>query len=81
MVNSPEQLLLELFVVFVSAKAVGEIFERVSLPSVVGEILSGVILGPYAFGLIPTNGTIQSVAELGAIFVLVNADYRRAPPS
>ena len=37
--TGPEQLLLELFVIFVSAKAIGEVFERMSLPSVLGEIM------------------------------------------
>jgi Kef-type K+ transport system membrane component KefB len=78
-INGPEQLLLELFVIFVSAKAVGEIFERLTLPSVLGEILAGVVLGPYALGWIPTSGTIQSVAELGAIFVLFSAGLQTSP--
>src|SRR5947207_15152579 len=66
-------LLLELFATFVSAKAVGEVFERISLPSVLGEILAGAVLGPYALGWIPITDTIHSVADLGAIFVLFRA--------
>jgi len=70
---SPEQLLLELFAVFVSAKAVGEAFERLRLPSVLGEILAGVVLGPYALSWIRPSNVLYSVAELGAIFVLFSA--------
>ncbi len=77
--TGPEQLLLELFAIFVSAKAVGELFERFSLPSVLGEILAGALLGPYALGWIPATDTIHSVAELGAIFVLFSAGLETSP--
>ena len=78
-VTGPEQLLLELFAIFVSAKAVGELFERVGLPSVLGEIAAGALLGPYALGWIPSSDTIHSVAELGAIFVLFSAGLETSP--
>lgn len=78
-VTGPEQLLLELFAIFVSAKAVGELFERVGLPSVLGEITAGALLGPYALGWIPATDTIHSVAELGAIFVLFAAGLETSP--
>jgi Kef-type K+ transport system membrane component KefB len=72
-------LLFELFVIFVSAKLIGELFERISLPSVLGEILAGALLGPYAFGWIATSDSIHSVAELGAIFVLFSAGLETSP--
>lgn len=79
MATGSEQLLLELFAIFVSAKAIGELFERMSLPSVLGEILAGAVLGPYALGWIQPSDTIYSVAELGAIFVLFNAGLEISP--
>jgi len=78
-ITGPEQLLLELFVIFVSAKAVGELFERIALPSVLGEILAGALLGPYALAWIPASDIIHSVAELGAIFVLFSAGLETSP--
>ena len=77
--TGPEQLLLELFAIFVTAKAVGEIFERINLPSVLGEILAGAVFGPYALGWIPSSTTVHSVAELGAIFVLFSAGLETSP--
>jgi len=76
---APEQLLLELFAIFVSAKVVGELFERLRLPSVVGEILAGVVFGPYALGWIRPSDTIYSIAEVGAIFVLFSAGLETSP--
>ena len=71
--------MLELFAVFVSAKVVGEAFERFRLPSVLGEILAGVILGPYALAWIRPSNMIYLVAEVGAIFVLFSAGLEISP--
>jgi hypothetical protein len=43
-------LLFELFAIFVAAKVIGEVSERMKLPAVLGEILAGVLIGPYAPG-------------------------------
>jgi Na+:H+ antiporter len=73
MPQAPDQLLLQVLAIFVSAKVLGELFERIKLPSVLGEILAGAALGPYALGWIVPSDTIHSVAEIGAIFVLFSA--------
>jgi Kef-type K+ transport system membrane component KefB len=57
----------------------GEIFERFKLPAVLGEILAGVALGPFALGLIHPSETIHSIAEVGAIFVLFHAGLETSP--
>jgi len=79
MPHGPDQLLLQLLTIFVSAKVVGEVFERVKLPSVLGEILAGAALGPFALGWINPSDTIHSVAEIAAIFVLFNAGLETSP--
>ncbi len=79
MPHAADQLLLQLLAIFVSAKVVGEVFERVKLPSVLGEILAGAALGPFALGWINPTDTIHSVAEIGAIFVLFNAGLETSP--
>ena len=77
--SGTEQLLLFLFVIFVTTKMLGEIFERLKLPAVPGEILAGVALGPYALGWIPPSDTLRSVAQIGAIFVLFSAGLETSP--
>jgi Kef-type K+ transport system membrane component KefB len=79
MPQGTEPLLVELLAIFVSAKVIGEIFERLRLPSVLGEILAGIALGPYALDWIRPSNTIYSVAELGAIFVLFSAGLETSP--
>jgi Kef-type K+ transport system membrane component KefB len=49
------------------------------LPAVLGEILSGVVLGPYLTGfVIPSDATI-SFGELGAIFLLFTVGLETRP--
>jgi Kef-type K+ transport system membrane component KefB len=79
MPHGTDQFLLELFAIFVAAKVVGEIFERLRLPAVLGEILAGVTLGPYALGWIHSSDTLHSIAEIGAIFVLFYAGLETSP--
>jgi Kef-type K+ transport system membrane component KefB len=79
MPTGPDQLLLQLLAIFVSAKVLGELFEQLKLPSVLGEILAGAVLGPFALGWIVPTDTIHSVAEIGAIFVLFSAGLETSP--
>jgi Kef-type K+ transport system membrane component KefB len=79
MPHAPDQFLLQLLAIFVSAKVAGELFERLRLPSVLGEILAGIALGPFALGWINPSDTIHSVAEVGAIFVLFSAGLETSP--
>jgi len=74
-----EPLLLELFAIFVWAKVSGEIFEQVGLPAVVGEILAGVVLGPYALKFVNPSPTTLSIAGLGAIFLLFTVGLETSP--
>lgn len=63
-------------VILVAAKIVGEIFERLNQPAVLGELIAGIILGNLVlFGftgaeLLKTNVVIAALAELGVIILL-----------
>jgi len=73
MPHNTSNFLFELLVIFVAAKALGEVFERLRLPGVLGEIVAGVALGPYALAWVHPSDTLHSIAEVGAIFVLFSA--------
>ncbi len=77
--HGPQALLLELFAIFLAAKMVGEVFERLRLPAVLGEILAGVVLGPFALNWIHGSDSIHSIAEIGAVLVLFNAGLETSP--
>jgi Kef-type K+ transport system membrane component KefB len=59
-----------LLILLVAAKTFGEVFERFKQPSMIGEILAGIILGPSMLNLIHRTEDIKIISELG-IFLLV----------
>jgi Kef-type K+ transport system membrane component KefB len=65
-----EGILFELFVIFAAAKLVGELFERIDQPPVIGELLVGVALGSHALGLVSESEVHEVLQELGAIILL-----------
>lgn len=79
MPHGADTLLLQLFTIFVWAKVFGEVFERLGMPAVLGEILAGVALGPYATKFVIPNETIFSIAEIGAIFLLFTVGLETSP--
>ncbi len=63
-------ILFRLFIIFTSAKIMGELFERFKQPALIGEILAGVILGPYLLNLIPLLEVYEVLAEIGVMVLL-----------
>lgn len=47
-------ILIHLFIMFAAAKLGGELFSRLRQPAVIGEVLAGMLIGPYALGLVGT---------------------------
>jgi Kef-type K+ transport system membrane component KefB len=80
-----------------SAKLLGELFTKIKIPAVLGELVAGIILGPFALGaLININGTplieineiVKAFGEIGGILILFVAglemtftDFRRVGAS
>ena len=79
MPQNADTFLLELFAIFVWAKVFAELFEQISAPAVLGEILAGVILGPHATGLVAPHEAVNSMAEIGAIFLLFTVGLETRP--
>ena len=46
------------------------ILKRIKLPPVLGYLLVGTLVGPYALGWLPEDGSIQILAEIGVVFLL-----------
>jgi Kef-type K+ transport system membrane component KefB len=61
---------LSLLVVFASAKLLSEVFERLGQPGIVGEILAGVLIGPYVLGWMAPNEVLTILSDLGVMFLL-----------
>ncbi len=65
-----EGVLLDLFIVLLAAKLGDELFRRIHQPTVVGEILAGVVIGPSVLGIVDLTHVLEIFAELGVIFLL-----------
>jgi Na+:H+ antiporter len=69
------RLLLDLLVVVAAAKLAAEACERVRVPTVIGEIVAGIIIGPSALGLVGLDGargvSLDVIAEIGVLLLLV----------
>ena len=62
-------LVLQLAVILILAKLGGELFTRyLKLPAVIGELLIGVAIGPFALGDLIDLGTIIPGSDLGKLF-------------
>src|SRR5947207_10904470 len=68
--DGPAKIPLSLLMVFVSAKLMAELFERIGQPGIVGEILAGVLIGPSVLGWLAPNEFLTALSELGAMFLL-----------
>ena len=62
--------LLSLFLLFLAAKIGEEVFRRINQPGVIGELLGGFIVGPFALGLAHVTITAEVFAELGVVILL-----------
>jgi Kef-type K+ transport system membrane component KefB len=72
-VHNQLPFIVNLLILLLSAKLLGELAERLGQPSMIGEVLAGVILGPSLFNIISAPGEIKVIAELGVFMLIVLA--------
>ena len=61
---------LHLLTVLLAARLFGELAVYLKSPSVIGELMAGVIIGPSLLGWIPPNDILKLLAEIGIILLL-----------
>ena len=66
----PHNIPLAILIIFVSAKVMAEIAERLNQPGIVGEIFAGVIVGPGMLGWLSPDEFLSAMSDLGAMFLL-----------
>jgi len=81
-------IVISLSVLLFSAKLFAELFHRIRMPVVLGELLAGIIIGPFALGGLPIfNGeplvildeTVKHIGEIAAIVILFIAGLEITP--
>lgn len=63
-------LLQDLLVLLLAAVPIVFFFRRFNLPSIVGFMLAGVLIGPHGLGLIREAEAIEALAEIGVVLLL-----------
>ena len=66
-------LLTSLLILIVSARLLGQLFKKINQPSIVGEMLAGVIIGPSVLNLIHPSAALSGIAEFAVFLVVLSA--------
>ncbi len=81
-------VIISLAILLFAAKLMAELFHRIKLPIVLGELLAGIIVGPFALGglylfdgepLVSLDETVRQVGEIAAIVILFTAGLHITP--
>lgn len=64
------ELFHALFITSVSLTVVSTLIARTPIPSIVGFIVTGLLIGPTGLGLIKSMPAAQSISELGIVFLM-----------
>jgi CPA2 family monovalent cation:H+ antiporter-2 len=63
-------ILRELVIVLAAVVSIVIVFQKLSLPAVVGFLMAGIILGPHGFALIRNVDQVETLAEIGLVLLL-----------
>lgn len=66
-------LLTSLLILIVSARLLGHLFAKYNQPSIIGEMLAGIILGPTVLNMIHLNPALSGISELAIFLVVLSA--------
>ena len=75
------EFFLTLFLILIVARFLGELFARFGIPSVLGELFAGILLGSSILGIVQPNEVLKILAEIGIILLLfevgLETDFKR----
>lgn len=71
--------IVSLLLLLLLARILGELVEHFGLPSMIGEILAGVLLGPSLFGIVHFTDEIRVMSELGVFLLIILAGIEIRP--
>ena len=86
--NEILHVVISLCILLFAAKIFAEIFARLKLPIVLGELVGGIIVGPFALGgllifngepLVVLDETLKNIGEISAIVILFIAGLEITP--
>ena len=81
-------VMITLGILLFAAKLMAELFHKIKLPIVLGELLAGIIVGPFALGALPLvdgeplvvlDETVRHIGEIAAVVILFIAGLEITP--
>jgi Kef-type K+ transport system membrane component KefB len=82
-------VLISLAILLFAAKIFAELFNKLRLPAVLGELVAGIIVGPFALGALPLfdggkpivvlGETVREIGELSGVVILFIAGLQITP--
>lgn len=64
------QILLSLTVILLGTKLAAHLCQKVNIPSVIGELLVGILLGPAVLNLVQPSEVLHIFSQIGVIFLM-----------
>jgi CPA2 family monovalent cation:H+ antiporter-2 len=65
-----QSTLIDVAIILAAAFPVLVLGRRIGLPEVICYLVTGIVIGPHALGLIPDTADVVSIAEVGVAFIL-----------
>ena len=81
-------IMISIGILLFAAKLMAELFSRIRMPVVLGELLAGIIVGPFAIGglilfdgepLVVLDDTVRHIGEISAVVILFVAGLQVTP--
>jgi monovalent cation:H+ antiporter-2, CPA2 family len=63
-------LLKSVVIIFALSTLVNFIFTKIKIPTILGYLLTGIIVGPSLLGIIRNDNVIEMIAEIGVVMLL-----------
>src|SRR6056297_128809 len=70
MENGELNFLLDIAILLIGANIGGMLMVKINQPSVLGQILAGLIIGPALFNIVNPNEIINSFSQIGVILLM-----------
>ncbi|WP_428326644.1 cation:proton antiporter [Nitrosopumilus sp.] len=65
------EIFFAIVILLAGAKILGELFRKLKQPSLGGEILAGIILGPTLFGIVQISDGLELISTIAIFFVML----------
>ncbi|MFW6371871.1 MAG: cation:proton antiporter [Bacteroidota bacterium] len=63
-------ILKDILIIFALSTLVNYIFTKIKIPSIVGYLITGILVGPHLSGIISNGENIEILAEIGVVLLL-----------